>query len=176
LTKEDLKKRKLFHIDIKNDDYFDKNGKLEPNPTEIELKNEVVGDLKKEWKEIENVITVYFRVNINFGYFGLQKNVEKFLFNETIKKSRIFYRNLYAYSDQWGSYSEEDVNKMILKTKTELEVLKGMNFFEAKIENIDLTKIVIESEESLKNENDLISGKTSFSNEKKMIPKQNQKI
>jgi hypothetical protein len=134
LTKEELKKRKIVHIDIKNDKFFDKEGVLEPNPNEIELKNEKMGNLKKEWKEMENLITVYFRSDINFVYFGLQSKVEQFYFELTKKKQRIFYRNLYAYSDVWGGLSDEEVNKMITKTKIELEEMNKEKFILKKIE------------------------------------------
>ncbi|KAI9261134.1 hypothetical protein BY458DRAFT_439585 [Sporodiniella umbellata] len=123
ISAEDLKKRNVHIIDIANDSIDRKDYKKEEDPKLYKSEKTGRGPLTDpHWqKKCDPVMTCYKLVYIEFKWFGLQTRVEKFIASSIQNLFTTFHRQLFCWTDRWFGLTIEDIRKMEIETKKELD-------------------------------------------------------
>lgn len=121
LTKDQLKMRKVVHIDIANDPVISSDYKANEDPAKFKSKGGR-GPLGKGWQTtVEPVMTAYKLVTIEFKWMGLQNKVEKYAMDTERRLFNNFHRQLFCSIDRWIEMTMVDIREMEAKTQAKLD-------------------------------------------------------
>ena len=117
LTPEQLKQRKVVHIDIANDTVLSSDYKADQDPSKFQSKGGR-GPLKGDWKKtVQPVMTAYKLVK----WMGLQNKVEKYAMETERRLFTNFHRQLFCTIDEWIEMTMEDIRALEAKTQEQLD-------------------------------------------------------
>ncbi|KAL3857995.1 hypothetical protein ACJMK2_012613 [Sinanodonta woodiana] len=123
LGDDDLKIRKVVHIDIANDHVSPKDYKEEWDPRRYKSTKTGRGPLdSNDWQDkVKPVMCAYKLVSCKFKWFGLQNRVEKFIQTQEQRLFTLFHRQVFCWTDKWYGMTMDDIREWEEKTKRELD-------------------------------------------------------
>jgi len=128
LTKEQLNKREVVHIDIVNDSIQSSDYRADEDPAKFLSKKTGRGSLTKDWKDhTQPMMCAYKLCTVEFKWFGLQGRVEKFIQSSERRLFTKFHRQLFCWIDEWHGLTMADIRKIEDDVQKELssEINKG---------------------------------------------------
>ncbi|XP_022786411.1 phosphatidylinositol transfer protein beta isoform-like [Stylophora pistillata] len=130
LTAEELKRREVIDINIAdNSKVSTSDYKRDEDPTIFQSKETGRGHLDEggKWKKNENwpKMTCYKLYRVQFKWWGLQTQVEKFIIKAVTRLLTNFHRQLFCWLDKWFGMTIEDIRRLEDETKEELVKLRS---------------------------------------------------
>lgn len=124
LSKEELAKREVVHIDIANDKEFLAAADVKPetSPSLYVSKKTGRGPLVNDWRNsTEPVMCAYKLVSVHFKWFGFQQMVESFSHKQYPRLFSKFHREVVCWMDDWHGLTMADIRALEEKARLELE-------------------------------------------------------
>ncbi|PAV64026.1 hypothetical protein WR25_04937 isoform B [Diploscapter pachys] len=124
LSKEELAKREVVHIDIAKDNEYLNAADITPSTTPSTFVSSKTGrgPLTSNWKQTtEPVMCAYKLVTVYFKWFGLQSVVEAYAHKQYPRLFSKFHREVFCWIDNWHGLTMADIRAIEEKAQRELE-------------------------------------------------------
>ncbi|XP_071945321.1 phosphatidylinositol transfer protein alpha isoform-like [Antedon mediterranea] len=136
LTKEELEKRIVEHIDIANDPIEARDYKEDEDPTLFKSEKTGRGPLQKDWQKTSKpLMCAYKLVTTNFKWWGLQNKIESFIMKSERRLFTVFHRQLFCWIDKWYGLTMEDIRKIEEQTQKELNEQRNQGEIKGMVTN-----------------------------------------
>ncbi|GMT21062.1 hypothetical protein PFISCL1PPCAC_12359, partial [Pristionchus fissidentatus] len=145
LSREELAKREVVHIDIANDKEFLASADVKPetSPSQfqskggrgplvnnwrdnVEPKKKKIGGppMEGDWRcSQEPVMCAYKLVTVHFKWFGFQQMVESFSHKQYPRLFSKFHREVFCWIDSWVHLTMTDIRELEAKVRRSLTLL-----------------------------------------------------